>query len=57
MTDPIGTWYGKPISEMQREGLLEVIAHMAKDLAKYRAPENREAAVLGRIEQLKRGAR
>lgn len=50
-------WMGRPVTELSREELLEVVDHMARELATHRTPSAIHANALGRAEMLRRGER
>ena len=51
----IEAFSGKPIDDMDRNELIEVIRYLAKDAQVYMTSDMREAVALGRVEQLKQG--
>lgn len=53
MTDNVITWYGKPIEDLTKEELIEVIQYSFSELAKYQTAEARRAYAIGKVEILK----
>jgi hypothetical protein len=51
----VGYWMGRPIEELTRDELIEVIQYMSRELAHYRTPEMRKAIVIGKVAQVTGG--
>jgi hypothetical protein len=51
----VAYWMGRPVNELTREELLEVVQYMGRELERYRAPEMRKAIVIGKVAQVTGG--
>jgi hypothetical protein len=50
-----GTWFGKPLDELTRDELFDVIGYLSDTLKGHTSPSALRAHSLGRVEMLKRG--
>jgi len=50
----VAYWMGRPIDELTKEELIEVIEFLARDLARLQTPVAIQASALGRVEMMKR---
>lgn len=50
-------WEGRPLAELSRDELLEVIDYLANEYARNTTPQMIKAKALGMTEMLKRGER
>lgn len=48
-------WMGRPITELTREELIEVVEFVAAELREYQSPRAIEQRALGSVEMMKRG--
>ena len=55
MVNEIHAWHGKPIEELTRDQLLEVVRYVGGNLAEITTPENIKAMAFGRAELMRRG--
>ncbi len=55
MSDHVSCWRGKPIEDLSREEMIEVINFLANQVRELNSPENLEARALGFVAMLKRG--
>lgn len=53
MSDSVITWYGKPVTELSRDELLEALEFVSSELRRLQTPGARRARALGRVEMLK----
>jgi len=51
------TWYGKPVTELSRDELLEALEFASSELARHQTPKAIRANSLGAVEMMKRGER
>jgi hypothetical protein len=51
----VGYWMGRPVEELTREELLEVVQYMSRELERYRTPKMRNAIVIGKVAQVTGG--
>lgn len=52
METQIGHWLGRPIEELSRDELFDVIKHLNRELERYRTPKMINAIALGEVAQL-----
>lgn len=53
----ISYWNGKPVDNLSRDELIEVIKYLSAEVQNMRQPSEIRALCLGKVEMMKRGER